>query len=175
MPEGYLKRRAWGLADLSPRTHSSFWIMVVAGYLVLQAADFSALRAGKEARMMRPGPVIAVLAGRFRLPRAHPPGPRIRQKLIFAMNWDQAVTPASGEEHHRAADQICIAPLGECSSRAAWTNGWPSASDVSGRHPRLASLVRAPVFITRVCFSADHHGPGESHPAHVAHTASLAG
>ena len=90
MPEGYLKKKLEALGPVSAHEHAAIWIMVVA--LVLWCSGpqiFSALGLEKEARMMT-APVIAVLMGAsaFLVPIRRD---RESGRLIFAMNWDQAV------------------------------------------------------------------------------------
>ena len=90
MPEGYLKKKLEALGPVSAHEHAAIWIMVVA--LVLWCSGpqiFSALGLEEEARMMT-APVIAVLMGAsaFLVPIRRD---RESGRLIFAMNWDQAV------------------------------------------------------------------------------------
>lgn len=90
MPEGYLKKKIEALGPVSAHEHAAIWIMVVALALWCSGPQiFSALGLEEEARMMT-APVIAVLMGAsaFLVPIRRD---RESGRLIFAMNWDQAV------------------------------------------------------------------------------------
>lgn len=90
MPEDYLKKKIEALGPVSAHEHAAIWIMVVALALWCSGPQiFSALGLKEEARMMT-APVIAVLMGAsaFLVPIRRD---RESGRLIFAMNWDQAV------------------------------------------------------------------------------------
>ena len=90
MPEDYLKKKIEALGPVSAHEHAAIWIMVVALALWCSGPQiFSALGLEEEARMMT-APVIAVLMGAsaFLVPIRRD---RESGRLIFAMNWEQAV------------------------------------------------------------------------------------
>lgn len=163
MPEDYLKKKIEALGPVSAHEHAAIWIMVVALALWCSGPQiFSALGLKEEARMMT-APVIAVLMGAsaFLVPIRRD---RESGRLIFAMNWDQAV--------RNIGWGIIVLQIGAIAFGQVLLKGgvdkWmaPVHPDASGRHPRLAGLVRTGLH-HRVLLT-DHHEPG-GHPAHAAH------
>lgn len=149
MPEGYLKKKIEALGPVSAHEHAAIWIMVVALALWCSGPQiFSALGLEEEARMMT-APVIAVLMGASRLPRAHPPGPRIRQAHL--RHELGSGRPQHRVGHHRAADRGHRLWAGAPQGRRGQVDG-PSAS-------------RCFWATSTACWSGSHwsSSPGSSH------------